>query len=310
MKDPSTQQERERGCEATFMHLGPCYHLSTTEDFEVIFRNADDFKAGMTLLAICALTFPEIDILTFELMSNHLHILCAGEESRIRKMFGMYRRYLGKYLKGRGCTVELSDWKYDIREVRDLEYIRNVIVYDNRNGYAVSPVHTPFSYPWGANSFFFNPTAKALSAISRDVLTVKAIREQFHTHDLDRFHGLKMVDGYVTPMAFCRIAVAERLFRDGWHYFVKLTKDVESYRGLAKEMGERFFYSDTELFSIVSSWCRNQYNISSPQLLPKDAKVETARKMHFDYNSSNKQIARILHIDIKAVDALFPPIYK
>lgn len=310
MKDVFSFRDRERVCEATFMRLGPCYHLSTSEDFEIIFRNEEDFKAGMTLLAICVLAFPDLVILTFELMSNHLHILIAGDISRIRRMFGMFRHNLENYLKGKSYTADLSDWEYDIRDILDLENARNVIAYDNRNGYVVDPSHTPFSYPWGANGYFFNPSAKALSSNSRSKLTVRAIRAMFHTHELDRFHGQKLVDGYVTPMAFCKIKTAESLFRDAWHYFAKVTKDVENYRGLAKEIGERFFYTDAELFSIVFSWCKNQYNVTSPTLLPKDAKLEIAKKMHFDYNSSNKQISRVLHIDIKAVDSLFPKVYR
>lgn len=306
MKDLLTYQERERQCATTFLQLGPCYHLSTSEDFEIIFRTDEDFKAAMTLLAICAMAFPDIIILTFELMTNHLHILFAGDRSRGKELFDMFILYLGRYLKGKKYTVDLSSWVYDPRLIEDLEDVRNVIAYDNRNGYVVNPSHTPFSYPWGANGYFFNPFAKSLSSLSKEVLTVRMLRSMFHTHDLDSYSGQKIIDGYVTPMAFCRIAVAERLFRDAWQYFSKVAKDVENYRELAKQTGERFFYTDTELFSVVSSWCRDKYDSASPALLPKDAKLEIARKMHYDYNSSNKQIARILRIDISAVDSLFP----
>lgn len=297
---------RERRCEATFRHLGVCCHLSTSEDFEILFRNEEDFKAGMNLMALCADAFPDIKILTFELMSNHLHIVFAGKRTSGEELFSMFKRYLKNYLKSCRETVDLSEWDCSIQEINDLEYLRNAIVYDNRNGFVVDPASTPFSYPWGANRFFFNPDAKKRCSESRETLFVKSVREIFHTRDLDKYAGQKMTDGYACPMEFCHIDVAEDLFRDARHYFYKVSRDLESLKGLAADVGERIFYTDKELFSIVSSLCRKFYQTPSPALLSKEGKMDLARKMHFDYNASNKQIARMLKLEARIVDALFP----
>jgi hypothetical protein len=52
---------------------------------------------------------------------------------------------------------------------------------------------------------------------------------------------------------------------------------------------------------------RDKYGVMSPPSLSKDSKIETAVWMHHNYNASNKQIGRILHLDLQIVDALFPP---
>jgi len=260
----------------------------------------------MTLMAICSAAFPDVIILTFELMSNHLHIVFAGDGQRGEELFEMFRNYLGKYLRGVYGTADLSSWGYKVRQVSSLSDARNVIAYDNRNGYLVHSSCTPFSYPWGANRFFFNPDARLRSSESSEVLSVRLVRALFHTHELDKYAGQKMVDGYVSPMEFCRVGVAEALYRNAWQYFYKVSRDIESNRELASELGERIFYTDEELKSVVYSICNDQYNVSLPSMLPKDAKLEVARKLHYDYNSTNKQIVRMLRLDSRLVDSLFP----
>ena len=189
-------KESETRSELLFQELGQCWHLYTPEQFEIIFATEDDFKAGMTLMAICSKAFPDVRILTFELMSNHLHATLAGLRERILAFFRMYGKHLSGYLHGIGRPVDLSSWECQLREITDLNDLRTVIVYNNRNGYLVNPSVTPFSYPWGANRFFFNPELRGFHDSSSIKLTVKEIRRIFKTRSLDMYAGLKPLSGY------------------------------------------------------------------------------------------------------------------
>jgi hypothetical protein len=97
------------------------------------------------------------------------------------------------------------------------------------------------------------------------------------------------------------------LFRDAHHYFHMVSRDIESQRIIARELGESVFYSDNELFNAALVHIKERYGTFSPAALPKDSKIETAVWMHHDYNAGNKQISRILRLDISVVDALVPP---
>lgn len=44
---------------------------------------------------------------------------------------------------------------------------------------------------------------------------------------------------------------------------------------------------------------------TSPGLLPKDAKIEIAKTLHYDYNADNKKIARMLKLDIHILNGMF-----
>jgi len=307
IQQPKTSfREQETGCEMLFRNLGNCWHIYTPEQFPIVFGTDDDFKAGMNLLAICAKTFPDVRILTFEMMSNHLHLCVSGLEERVAAFIAMLIKYLGRYLKETSRPVDLSEWNRPPRIITDLNDIRNVITYINRNGYLVHPDVTPFSYPWGANRFFFSPELVRFHGLSDETLSQKYLRKNFRSRLLDGYCGLPTIDGYVSPISFCDIATAERLFRDARHYFYKISHDIESQQTIASELGERVFYTDSELYAFVKSKCKTEYNVDAPPLLPGDAKVRLAKVLHYDYNADNQQVARILRLDLAVVASLFP----
>lgn len=153
--------EKENGINARFMNAGETYHLCSPENFDIIFVTEDDFKAGMSLMGLCAKLYPEVKIFTFELMSNHVHILTAGEEKRSLCFFDEYKKALERHFKDSNRVIHWKDFTCNPIRVDSLENFRNVTAYINRNGFVVHPDSTPFSYEWGANRFFFNPEAKS-----------------------------------------------------------------------------------------------------------------------------------------------------
>lgn len=298
-------REQEIRCEMQFRELRSCWHVYTPEQFPVVFGTENDFKAGMNLIALCAVAFPDVKILTFEIMSNHMHLCVSGLEERVKAFISMLVKYLERFLKGTSRPIRLSEWERSPRMISNLNDLRNVIAYINRNGYLVDPTTTPYSYPWGANRFFFNPELCRFHGISDESLSQKYLRKTFHTRMLDGCCGLMTLNGYISPVSFCDISTAERLFRDARHYFFKISHDIESQQSIAAELGESVSYTDTELYAFVKSKSRTEYNVASPQLLPSDAKILMAKILHYDYNADNQQIARILRLDIAILNSLF-----
>lgn len=303
-----TFNELEAACSAVFESLRPLWHLWTPEDAGIILPDKTSFKAAMTILAICAQLCPDVTIITFELMSNHLHVVISGPKESVLYFFSLYRRYLRRYLKGRGLSTVPENFECCLREITTLEEARNVIVYDNRNGFVVTPESSPFSYEWGGNQYYFNPEAKRRfsdSPLKR--ITQAERRKLLHAHVSD---GMKepplMLDGYASPMSFCNIDAGEKLFRNATHYFREISRNVEASKRIAAEIGERLYYNDDDLFAVVLRICKEQYKLPSPGMLSSQAKIEVAKQMHFDYNAGNKQIARILKMDRAVVDSLFP----
>lgn len=78
-------REAEAKCEATFSYTKhDWWHLYTLgKETSIIFSDDDDYRYSMNQMAKCSSEFPELAIVAFELMSNHLHIVLTGEEKRV-----------------------------------------------------------------------------------------------------------------------------------------------------------------------------------------------------------------------------------
>lgn len=296
--------DKEALCRAAFAELGTVYHFWTPENFEIFIRSEDDFKSAMNIIGIYARQFPDIRILTFEVMTNHLHFCSACDKSRFNAFFDQIRNAMRKHFRKCGYTNDWSAFQIKERLLSSLEDVRNVIIYDNRNGYIVNPEYSPFSYPWGANKYFFNPDTCKYAYDNMRKMTIGQIRESASTRLLDYSDSPGMVDGYSCPLAFCRIDISERLFRDSSHYFYRLGKNIEANKEIAAELGESVFYTDDELFSAVSSVCRSKHGTGNPSAISSSAKIEIARMMRFDYNASDKQICRILHVSPQIISQM------
>ena len=296
---------KEGRCLLCFGELGPCYHLWTPENFEIIFRNADEFRTGMGIMAVAAKCFQDVQIITFELMTNHLHIMAAGDESRLRQMFELIKRLLGRMAVDAGRTINWTAFTPGVRHLNDLADARNVLIYDNRNGFLVHDNYTPFSYPWGANFCYFNPDAKKRFLESSVPSTIKDRRSVSHSHISDGIQGLSILDGCFSPFSFCDITTGEGLFRDAVHYFYMLGRNIESNKEIAKEIGESVSYTEDELYAALSAKCRSEYNTANPAQIPSDAKIVMAKVMRYEYNATQKQIQRMLRLDQGILQSIF-----
>ncbi len=294
-------------CEFTFSNLCPCWHLFTPENCPIIFTTIEDYKIGVSLFGIAALICRNVKVITFELMSNHIHATICGSEEDIREFFRIFRSLLNKYFKsmGRGSLPEL--FECSLRVIETLDDMRNVVVYNNRNGYLVHPEHSPYSYPFGANSYFFNPSAKDYYISARTKIKTKDLEKLAHTHAVrDIQNDIYVVNGYISPLCFCDIETGEKLFRNAAHYFYCLSRNIESQKKIAGEIGDTVFYTDDELYSVASAIAAKKYGLP-PAQIPKEAKIEIAKTLHFDYNASNKALTRMLKLDISLINTLFPP---
>lgn len=296
---------KEDICLQRFSRMNPCYHLWTPENFEIIFRNDAEFTVGMGIIAIAAQCFPEVTILTFELMTNHLHIMASGEEQRLRMMFGQIKKHLMRMASDAGRTINWAAFNPGIRLLDSLSDARNVLIYDNRNGFLVNDSYTPFSYPWGANVCYFNPDARKRFNESSVFSTIKDRRAITRSHISDGIKGLKTLDGIFSPFSFCNIEMGESLFRDAVHYFYMLGRNIESNKEIAKEIGESISYTEEELYAAVSVRCRQEFGTANPSQIPAHAKLGIAKFMRYEYNASIKQIQRMLRLDTGVLHSLF-----
>lgn len=291
-------KERERCCEATFLDGEPYWHAYTSgKDTPLLFSLEEDFVFVMNVIAQSAALFPEVRIIAFEVMNNHFHFVVSADEKAVLTFWGFVRKRLVRsfpLMKGLQITI---------KPIGDLGALRNNIVYTNRNGYVADSSHTPFSYPWGTGRYYFldRPRGKTLAQIFVDDR-----RRMFRCRIPALPGGWEVSNGYVAPWNYCAVKFGMAMFRDAHHYFMMVSKNVETYAELAAGLDDGEFLTDTELFARLSVLVRSDYDVSSIKDLTKPQRFDLARKLRYEFRSSNGQIRRMLGLSQYEINSLFP----
>ena len=82
------------------------------------------------------------------------------------------------------------------------------------------------------------------------------------------------------------------------------TKKIASFADL--RVIDSIFLTDEELYSVICSHISKEYSVKAPSQLSAQQKIDTARHMHFSYNASNRQLKRMLRLDLAVLEELFP----
>ena len=65
---------------SAFSRLRPWWHLYTPgPSTPAMLLNDEDYRFAMNLLARCSVQFPNVKIVAFALMSNHIHLVISGK---------------------------------------------------------------------------------------------------------------------------------------------------------------------------------------------------------------------------------------
>ena len=302
-----TFAEKERECERIFEKSGPFWHLYTDgrvmEDF---LCTEEDFKTAMTALAVAAVLFKKVRIITFELMSNHIHMILNGEAEDCLELFERFKARLRRILKTNGRIINWDAFKADILPIETLNALRNEIIYANRNAFVANPQFTPFNYPWGGGCAFFQPYFNRLPAISLRELGFNKARELTHFREIRLIEDLKFFGDIVFIPSFCRTDIGESVFRDARSYFNSLTRNAEAFSQIAQRLKDSVFLTDEEMYATATMYAEKTYGNRQLSLLNPEQKIQLSKELHFKYNASNQQIRRLLKLDISILNELFP----
>lgn len=300
-------RDKENRCYTLFNECcGPFLHLHSANNHPIIFQDEEDYRFAMNAVAMCAFDIPFVRIITFILMSNHVHFVMYGADAAINNFFDLFKGRLKRYFAGKHTGTNLNQFIGTTVGIYTLESLRNQICYTNRNNYVVDPDHTPFTYPYGAGNCFFMPVNKNRADRRFGELSFKEKRAMLHSHNIDYPENLAVVDGYITSANYCEIRLGEDMFRDARHYFFKVSRDIEGYKEIADELDDAVFYTDDELNAVLWKICKERYDGMKASLLPQKAKTELAKTLHYDYNADNDKIVRMLQMTSETVNALFP----
>lgn len=127
-KEPSTLNfsEKERICETNFISSGPYWHICTDgTKMQAVFRTKHELDTAMWMLAKATCKTPEVHLITFEIMDNHIHLIAAGRLEDCIRMFETFRISIKKVVHRSGNIVDWKNFKATYIKIESLSALRN-----------------------------------------------------------------------------------------------------------------------------------------------------------------------------------------
>ena len=299
--------EIESACEMAFLDNGPFWHVYTDGSVMAdVFSCEEEFREGMVVLAVCSVLFGKAELVTFELMNNHLHLIMRGPREACLEFFDLFKRRLKRCFLSLGRPVDWSCFEAQILPIETLRNLRNEILYAHRNAYVANRTYTPISYPWGGGWAYFNPVIEKLPVVSLADVGARRMRELTHHRDVNGVARLMFVGDVPYIPSFCRVDIGQSMFQDVRSYFHLLTRNVEAFSQVAYRLKDRVVLTDDEMFVVAARLAMEDYSTKVRMLTPEQ-KIQLARRLHYDYNASNVQLRRILSLELAILNEMFPP---
>jgi REP element-mobilizing transposase RayT len=273
-------------------------YLLSTEHLEngLWFRDEEDFKVAMNYIAILAAQKPEVTVLAFILMSNHVHFVLRGDEPAVVDFINEFKRRYSMYLRNKHGSIEfLRHNRLDVHPVPyDFEAVEKAIAYVQMNPVAANICASPTQYPWGTGNVFFNSTESNGTRLG-DMSRRAAIRTLHSETEILPSNWIIAQDGFILPQNYVDINGVESLFRTPkrMNFFLnnssKAKKRIEADENLPA-------FKDQTILATLPDLLQSLFHKYSFKQLTQEEQVEAVKQIRFRFSADPNQIARVCSI--------------
>ena len=272
--------------------------LLSTEHLEkaLWFRDNEDFRVAMNYIAVQAAKHPEVVVLAFVLMSNHVHLVLYGTRSKVIAFITEFKRcYSIYYGRKYGVHEFLRENGVHIEEVTDEnEGIEKAIAYVLDKPVAANICAHPSQYRWGTGNLYYNSEIKGFKRIGD--LSARA-RSQILRTDCALFPGEWLIDedGMILPSNYTNIKFVEQMFKSPrrMNYFLsnssKAKTHFESMEGITS-------FTDQTVLNCLPDLVRSCFHKNTFGSLNSKEQSECVKQIRYRFNSDATQIARVCGI--------------
>lgn len=284
------------------------YHCATKGlETELLFTSRRQLIAGMNRIAICSLSFPQVVIIAFVLMDNHIHIILHGTKEDCSRFMETYKRLTEIWLNNYAPTEKGKEWDYGCWMIPNREKLAEKICYVLRNPLAAGiPIH-PSCYLWGSGPLmfsgkdigirtengFFGGMYGTLSPVGE--MSVYQQRKLFNTKNSIPGDWLINDEGLIWPGSYVAFKRAELAFDKLQDFMFQLNKKNEE--SINYEMnGDEITLRDRDLMNILSHAAKETFHEDDFNLLSIKDRLELGRIVRRSHSIDIKQLSRLLHI--------------
>lgn len=268
------------------------FFFVTTEHLEdsLWFRDFDDFRAGMNLVATLSFTL-HIPIQAFILMSNHVHFVLLCPYDGALRFITLFKQKHSFYLwKKYGIREALQSVGVDIQEIAlEDECLERVIAYIQMNCVAANICAFPTDYPWGSGTCFFR--VKPVKGTLLGSLSERGRRRLLHTKK--KLPGNLLVeDGYILPESYVNVKFVEGLFQTPKRMQYFLQNSSKAKQRLARSEEGLPAFRDQVLVAAIPDLCHSLFQCRSVANLKESQLADLFRQIRFRFSADVNQIAR------------------
>ena len=273
-------------------------YFITTEHLKrgLWFRNEDDFKTGMNLVAVQASNSPEVIVLAFILMSNHVHFILKGEQEKCLAFVNQFKHRYSKYIRQKyGIKEFLRGNNVDVREIpMTLEAPEKALAYLLANCVAANICSHPSQYPWGSGYYYFNETffpARRIGDISK-----RALKTLLHSRAEGLDDNWLFANGYILPCSYVDVKTVESIFKSAkrMNYFFSNSSKAKKRLETAEENMPSF--RDQAIVAAIPDLCRSMFRKDSFDDLSDEEKSEFLKQLRYRFSADVNQLARVCGI--------------
>ncbi len=273
------------------------FWLISTDHFtdKLWFKEEDDFKMAMNIPPLIATAMP-VKILSFILMSNHVHFILAGSRDDAQLFINRFKKmYSQRFSKKYGSQSLLLKNGTDIRELMlENESLEKGIAYVQMNSVAANISLTPSDYPWGTGNTFFRtqrPSGRLVREMSSRAL-IACI------HSISSLPGNYLInnDGFVDTASYVAVEFVESLFRTPkrMNYFLQ-------HSSKAKRVQEGISFEDSFVLSALGYLCYHLNRERNISQLSENQQSEVLKQIRYRFSADPNQLARVSGLSYEEV---------
>lgn len=256
------------------------------------FLDEDDFKTGMNLVAITTTKVP-VRVLSFSLMSNHVHFILSGRREAADAFINYFKRAYSRYMHNKyGLKEFLRENEVDIRPIQqEGESAERAIAYVHMNCVAANICAHPAEYEWSSAACPFR--VRKSQGIHLDQLSERERIRLFHSKVRLPEEWLLGKESYILPECYVDYQFVERIFRTPkrMNYFLNNSSKAR----MRVETSETALpsFKDQVIISALGDLLRTLFHKNLLEELSDDEMTEYFRQIRFRFSADISQIARV-----------------
>ena len=146
------------------------FHISTKGKESSLYINEQDYNKAINICAVAAYAL-KIDILTYCMMSNHVHFaVCSTSKDNVTRFIQRFKITYSRYFNAEHQSEEIfRNIEISVKEIDSIQYLRHCIAYIMRNPVEAGITGNADQYRWSSYNCYFNrftPPAGAKPASS------------------------------------------------------------------------------------------------------------------------------------------------